>query len=60
MVGTGAGVRAAARAVLEALKAEKGRECVVRYPDKSHEKAVKLSLYIRRSAGAPGIMNLEL
>lgn len=29
------------------------------YPVKSHEKAVKLSSCIRRSAGAPGIKNLE-
>lgn len=30
------------------------------YPVKSHEKAVKLSSCIRRSAGAPGIKNLEV
>lgn len=47
-------------AVLEALKAGKGREWVAGYPVKSYEKAVKLSLCIQRSAGASGIMNLEV
>lgn len=60
MVRTGAGVRRAARAVLEALEAEKGREWVARYPVMSDEKAVNLSLCIRKSAGASGIMNLEV
>lgn len=63
MVGRGASVRTAARTLLQALNAERGRsgwQGGRPYPVKSREKAVKLTSCVRRSAGASEIKNLKV